>query len=472
MIPQSTGTYRRPGSSSSLMAVRSLLGTAAVLLAAWLGPSAAGAAPPANDAPHAAAAFSPYTTANGRPRDQQAIAELVGATADRGVPRCFGGAAFARTVWYRWPEIPIAQEITVEATGRTLDVLDLAAFVQPEVAPPPAQPARLVVATTMPNACAGIGDGGAAAAEEPTSAVTLRVPANHPVLVQVGRRGPVSAPDDERALLSLDAQPLAGLVPPPGDRADRSSPLARTSSPTRVALAHATVTGEDPAQEHCPSLGTVWRRFVPSSSGRRRISVAGSGATTLTVFAGRIPGRANALDCVNREGRGRLEMIVPARKRRPLWIRIGSDRLTAPPATIRVRPGAGQKVIDGGPGGFDPTTGGPGGGFPAACVRARIERARIVGPRLAGPPASYNAARIPVRIAVRGASICDAELRLYGPRGLLYAQGRVARLKGRRIVRLSRLRAFRAGNYRLRVSAISELGRRVPVRTRVAGRLG
>lgn len=79
--------------------------------------------------------------------------------------------------------------------------------------------------------------------------------------------------------------------------------------------------------------------------------------------------------------------------------------------------------------------------------------------------------RVPLRIVVRGASVCDAELRLDGPRGRIYALGRAVRLKGRQVVLLPRLRTFRRGSYRLRVTGVSALGRREPVRTSVRGRL-
>ena len=375
----------------------------------------------------------------------------------------------------------MAQELTIEATGRTLDPIDLAAFVQPGILPPPVPPvpppparsAQAIATLAEPNVCAGVEDGGASSAEEPASAVALRIPANYPLLVQVGRRGPVSSADDERVLLSLDAAPIEGLVQPLGDRADSTTPAASGKRPTPVDLAQATTTGEDPAQPLCPSLGTVWRRLTPGYTGQRLISVSGSAATTLAVFEGSKPTRANALDCVNRERRGPLQMVVGARKQRPLWIRVGSDRLAAAPALLAVEPGARATVIDGGPGGFDPTAGGPGRGFPSACLSARLERARISGPRLTGSAGQRNGfVRVPLRIVVRGASVCDAELRLYGPRGRIYAQGRAVRLRGRRVVRLPRLRTFRPGRYRLSVTGVSELGRRETVRTRVAGRLG
>ena len=44
---------------------------------------------------------------------------------------CLGSGSFLRTVWYRIPATQTPRELTVEASGRTLNVVDLAAFVQP-----------------------------------------------------------------------------------------------------------------------------------------------------------------------------------------------------------------------------------------------------------------------------------------------------------------------------------------------------
>jgi N-acetylmuramoyl-L-alanine amidase len=467
------------------MSVRlAVLAVAGVTCAgAMSGAAIAHATPPGNDAPAAAAAFAPYTAANGVPTEQQAIAELAEARADRGVPRCLGPASFARTVWYRIPEAPVAQEITVDASGRTLEPIDLAAFVQPGFVPPPPAPpppsgppatsaaeaAQLQAA--VPNTCAGLGDGGASDAEEPGSAVTLRVPPNHPVLVQVGRRGTRGTADDERVVLSLFARPLALFAPVPGDVAGSRTPTARPRRSIGVPLANATITGEDPAVPPCPSVGSIWRQLVPGNNAPRRVSVAGAGATTLAVFSGGRPAKSPPLDCVNRSGPGRLEMLVPVRRGRRLWVRVGSDSQTARRATLRVDRGEDTVVVDGGPGGDDPTAGGPGGGLPPACDTARIERARITGADLAGPPNAYNVKRVAVRIVVRGARVCDAELRLYGPRGLVYAQGRAVQLTGRRRVELPRRRRFVRGRYRLEVTGLSRLGDRVEARTTVRGRL-
>ena len=379
---------------------------AAALLAALAVAAPALAAPPPNDVADTAVSFDPYVAENGIPREQQGIAELYEATPDAGVPRCLGSSSFERTVWFRVPEVQQPQILSVEASGRTLEVVDLAAFVQTEV-PPPAQPppppppqpeptpeptvtpgptARASQALTRePNACFGLGAGGSDAAEEPTSALTLQVPARHPVLIQVGRRGAPSSPDDDRAILSLDQEPVVDLGRPPGDRADQA-PLASVKRTSYVELAGATITEEDPAQPPCPSLGTVWRRINPGSSGRRLISAGGVG--TLTVFAGRRPTGDNVLDCVNRERSGALQMVVPVKRRRPLWIRLGTDRpVDGAEASLRISAGRGVSVIDGGPGGSDPTPGGPGGGFPFACDRARPSAPASPDRRCGGAPA-------------------------------------------------------------------------------------
>ena len=204
------------------------------------------------------------------------------------------------------------------------------------------------------------------------------------------------------------------------------------------------------------------------------ITVTGARVSTLAVFSGARPTEHNGLDCVNRAHYGSLQMRVRTRARRPLWIRLGADR---PPddaeAKLRVEPAGDAVVIDGGPGGFDPTTGGPGGGLPAVCSRADLERSLVAGPRIRGGARALSRRRsLSFRIAVRGHPLCDVELALRGPRGRIYAVGQSVFLKGRRVVRLRRTRQLAKGVYRLEVSARSRLGEREPVRTRVRGRLG
>jgi hypothetical protein len=437
----------------------------------------AAAVPPPNDVPggSAAALFLPYTAENGIPALLQATAELAEATPDAGVPRCLGPRSFARTVWYRVPEQPTATEMTLEATGQTLDVVDLAAFVQDEVPAARARAAQVQSRTSEPNACDGAGAGGSDATDEPTAAVTLRVPARHAVLFQVGRRGAVQSPDVERAYLALEVLPLPTQAPPTGDAAGTKTPTLRGARTERVTLAGATITAEDPAEPPCPSLGTVWRRFVPTTSGRRVITVTGQDATTLTAFAGTRPGGDDVLDCVNREGHGALRLNVPVKRGRPVWVRVGADGTDGGErARLRVTDGARATVIDGGPGGFDPTPYGPGGGFPSACDTADATAARVSGARLRGRAGAYNRfRRVPARIRVRGASVCDAQVRLLGPGGHTYARASLVRVKpGRSTLRLPRLRTFRRGRYRLELRGVTLRGKRVVVAGTVTGVLG
>jgi hypothetical protein len=67
--------------------------------------------------------------------------------------------------------------------------------------------------------------------------------------------------------------------------------------------------------------------------------------------------------------------------------------------------------------------------------------------------------------------VCDVELELVGPRGRVYAEAVAISLKGSRLVKLERVRRLARGRYRLRVTALTQFEERVPVRTRVSGRL-
>jgi len=443
------------------------------------GAAAALGAPPPNDPPAGAGAFAAYTSPNGVPSQLEAGADLTEATADPGVPHCLGGRSFARTVWYRIPEAPTPRHLTIEASGRTLDVVDLAAFVQPEVAPPPPAPpparahaAQALPNTFEPNVCDGRGAGGAADAFEPTSALTMLLPSNFPVLVQVGRRGPAGARVDEQALVTLEQRPVELATIPSGDIAGPHTPTLHRGR-NRVKLDGGTITGEDPAQPACPSLGTVWRRLVPENSGKRLIRVSGGAASTVAVFNGRRPTGDNAVDCLNRDTTGSLDMVVSVRKRRTTWVRVGIDRIYGGVARVSVQPVKSARVIDGGSGGSDPTAYGPGGGFPGACDRADAGEARLGGPDLRGRAGDYNAyTRVPVRLRLRKSPVCDATLSLYGPGRHVYARGRAIRLKPTRgRVALPRLRTFVRGRYRLEVTGLTARGDRTRVTGKVSGRL-
>jgi len=430
------------------------------IVLALCGPlSRAEAAPPPNDAPSVAGVFEPYTAENGRPRALQAIAELAEATPDAGVPRCLGPSSFARTVWYVIPPAESPQSLTVEASGRTLAAVDLAAFVQPEAAPGPL--------TREPNVCSGAGASAVDGAAEPTSAVTLRVPARRGVLIEVGRRGPVGSADDERAVLSLDARPLVVPGSPPGDSANSIVPTQRAHGPSSVALGGSTITEEDPAEPACPAAGTVWRRLQPGHAGPRLVSVSGGAVSSLTVFEGPRPTAGDVLDCVVRQGLGALQMLVSSHARRPLWIRVGTDS-PADDSVAELEVVAGyRQVIDGGPGGFDPTRGGPGGGFPDDCAVTVPERARVI----AGKVTRAASRGVTLGLRVRGSRLCDVAVALLGPGGHVYASGQAISVKGHGLVLLEPTGKLVSGSYRVRVTAVSQLGRRVPVRSSLRVRL-
>lgn len=450
------------------MPVRSLC--AAVVVAALAGMLAAApapAAPPPNDTFDAPGAFAPYAAPANKPQELTAIGELVEASPDAGVPRCMGGRSFARTIWYRIPELGATQWLNLDAVGSTLGVVDLAAFVQPEVGAATSN-------VKVPNVCDGINAGGSGSAQEPASALSFLVPPNRPVLIQVGRRGTVSNADAERVFVTFSTIASEFLGNPRGDFADARTPSLRPDE-NFVTLAGATVTEEDPSVPVCPSLGTVWRKLMPEEGGSRLISVDGEAAVTLATFRGRRPTQDNVLDCVNREGRGAMEMVVPVKRRRPLWVRVGTERTTGDEeAAVTVSDGAGVTVVDGGPGGFDPTRGGPAGGFPQACQLPAAEDGRVGGRKLRGSARAYNAANtVRLRLRIRGdARLCDAQVTLRGPGGDDYAGRRFVSIRpGRRTLRLPRLRRLTQGRYVVRIEALSSEYKAVKVRSKVRGRL-
>ncbi len=274
-------------------------------------------------------------------------------------------------------------------------------------------------------------------------------------------------------MVALEATDVTLARQPRGDVATAAPRLGQGTS--TVNLAGATLTGEDPAEPVCPSLGTVWRKVVPGSDGPRLISVSGNDAATLTVFTGKKPTGDSALDCVVRRGAGSLQMVVPAKRNKPLWVRIGVDSFVGDEeVAASVKNGATTTVINGGSGGFDPTPGGPAGGLPAACDAADATQARLSGPALKGRAGDYNRfVRIPLRIRVTGSALCDATVRLLGPGGHIYAQGRYPALRrgGVRTVTVPRYRTFVPGRYRLEATGLDARERRARATAKLTGRL-
>lgn len=463
------------------MTARRTLATLAAAVGLAASASTASAAAPANDGPGGAVEFSVITAENGTPAERQGIAELVEATPDAGVARCLGADSFDRTVWFRVPSATVPRELSVEASGRTAVVLDIAAFVQPQGANAPV--------TAEANACAGVGSGAADASEEPTAGVGLRVPAGRTVLVQIGRRGARGSAVDERAVVSLNARALEAVPAPAGDVADAATP-ALAAGVTQVALGGATLTHEDPAQPPCPALGSVWRRVVPSSTGNLNVTAGGAQIGTLATFSGPLPTSDNVTGCVNRERpAGDLVLSVAATKGVPLWIRLGTDRPPAD-ATGTIALDTGPPASDGGSGGGSPIGGNPPGGGakpdgkrPSGSRCPALGRAPRSGRRdtrvgfsaVTGKATDRNRSRrLTVRIARLTGRRRSGRVVLVGPCKRIYARSAFVPLRTGQRITLTRIagRKLAKGTYRLQVDVRrSTRGKRTYIPTTARFRL-
>jgi hypothetical protein len=417
------------------------------LLAIALVPATAAAAPPPNDAPTAPAAFQGYSARNGFPIERQATAELAEATRDAAVVPCLGRTSMARTVWFVVPPGPNARELTFEAVGRTTDAIDLAAFVHAAGAPP----------SPRANACAGVGSGGDDATEDRTTALRLRVPAFHQVLLQVGRRGAPGSADDERAHITVEDIPLPPLGAPAGDRAGRATPRIGRSGQSTVTLGGAATTPEDPAVPSCPAVAGVWRRVKPRRPGAWTVSVTGEQASAVSVFAGSTPRATALVGCVDRDGPGPLVLPVRLRSRATVWVRVGTDR---PGPESQAVVGFRQRL----PGDAES------GGGCLASARPQVSGGPARSSRSAKALGATRAFELSLR--ARRGPVCAAAIELVGPGGVVYARGGVAALRGTpQRVTLRRTRRLRRGLYRLRIDAAALGGVRGRVPSTVLFRL-
>ena len=286
--------------------------------------------------------------------------------------------------------------------------------------------------------------------------MTLRVDAFRDVLVQVGRRGPVGSPDDERVQLSLSetALPVGDL--PDGDRADGSAPSIPRGGVTTVGLGGATTSQEDPFVARCPAAASVWRRVRPPSTGRWTFSADGADAGTLSVFTGARPTPESAVGCIDRQGPGPLTLPVPATKKRLLWVRIGTDRPVAGSvAQLRFRHAIAGDRLDGGaclPGVVPPSVGGSLVGS-RAVTRAGRSRTMLLRARVTHGP------------------LCGARFSLQGPKGATYARGLAGIVRGTQVISVRRIRKLKRGLYRLKVDALGVGAIRNPVRSTLTFRL-
>jgi hypothetical protein len=413
--------------------------TLALLLVGALAPAAA-ADPPPNDAATGAAPFELYTAVGGTPTERTATADLSQATPDPGVLPCLGSNSFARTVWYRIPATQTPRELTVEASGKTLGAVDMAAFVQ-------AGPGQTV--TRMPNVCAGDGVGGGDGSPDSTSGLTIRVGAYRDVLLQVGRHGPVGSPEDEQVLLNLYETLLPVADGPDGDRAGSATPSIPRGGLTTVSLANATTTQEDPFVPRCPAAASVWRRVRPPSTGRWTFSADGGDAATLSVFTGSRPTTNTLVGCVDRQGPGPMVLPVSAKRKRQLWVRVGTDRpVGGSVAQLRFRHAIPGDRLDGG-----------------SCLPS-ISRPRVSGRLVGGATVrGQNRGRtLLLRLRVTHAPLCGARFTLTGPKGKTYARGTAGIVRSSQVIGVTRFRKLRRGTYRLEVDSlgVGALRNRVP----------
>ncbi|MDR9373000.1 hypothetical protein Q5424_28140, partial [Conexibacter sp. JD483] len=252
---------------------RALCAALAAVTALALTPAAASAAPPDFDAPAGAAELVATTAENGTPGELEAVLAMGETTADAGVPRCLGGASFARTGWAWIAPADRPRRIVVSATPAALLGGDPVSTVTPDLALYPQEPVtRSTADVSEPAACDGretlavaaasaarlLPDGeqrarAAAGADlargDGSAAVVAYLRAGRPALVQVGwRDGDVAAPVlVTLAASSFDKRPL----PAGDDPAD--APRIALGDAAAVGLTGATLGLGDPAQPACPA---------------------------------------------------------------------------------------------------------------------------------------------------------------------------------------------------------------------------
>ncbi len=146
-------------------------------------------------------------------------------------------------MWLEVPASETAQRVAVEVSspsGGTSEVPDVALYVGGQ--------------HKRAQSCDGAAVGSLATS---AAAVEAVVPRGKTLLVQVGRGG---GQMEQRVIASLLAEPIKDAPRTPrGDIAHRS-PSLEVGKRSKLVLAGATVTAEDPAQPACPAPATVWRR--------------------------------------------------------------------------------------------------------------------------------------------------------------------------------------------------------------------
>ena len=382
------------------------------------------AAPPPNDFPAGAGVFAPYSGAERRPDPAGGAGRAGRGDGRRGRPALPGRRLLRAHGLVPRPRVGRRRldDRRGESGGRPTRSTSPPSCSRRVAAPPPPRPpppprdAQSSNRASPTSATAiGAGAGGDAA-----DRVVRRLPA---------RPGRLSGPDPGRPPRRRSAPPTtsARCVDARGHRRRRcAGPRAATSprsatrgsarARTSLDLAGATITGEDPAQPPCPSLGTVWRKLIPGSSGLRVISVSGLAAATPDRLRRPPPERRQRARLRHpRARRQARRWSSPVKRNRPLWVRVGTDRFVGDEAApIRVRDGAQRHDRQRRLGRLRPDARRPGGGFPRACDtrRRRATRASAAA-RLTGRAGAYNRfMRIPLARPRDRPPICDATLRL------------------------------------------------------------
>jgi hypothetical protein len=151
-----------------------------------------------------------------------------------------------------------------------------------------------------------------------------------------------------------------------------------------------------------------------------------------------------------------MVLPVPAKARRLLWVRIGTDQpVNGSVARLRFRRAIAGDRLDGG-----------------ACLPS-ISRPSVAGGLVGSPSAKRgNRSRaVVLRLRVRNGPLCSARFTLSGPNGKTFARGAAGVVRGTQRVFLTRVRKLRRGRYRLHVDALGVGAIRNAVRSTLTFRL-
>jgi len=159
---------------------------------------------------------------------------------------------------------------------------------------------------------------------------------------------------------------------------------------------------------------------------------------------------------VDRQGPGPMVLPVPAKRKRLLWVRLGTDRpVGGSIAQLRFRRAVRGDRPDGG-----------------ACLPS-VLRPRVSGSLLGSRSVKRQGASrtLQLRLRVSHGPLCGARLTVTGPKGRTYARGTAGIVRSSQVVGVVRIRKLRRGSYRLRVDSLGVGALRSAVRSTLRFRL-